>query len=40
VNDIDGKVSSAGDMSVLCWTLEQFIEWFSKVFGVDVGNFD
>jgi hypothetical protein len=36
VSDIDQKVTSAGDMAANEWDCDQFIEWFSKEFSVEV----
>lgn len=36
VNDIDSKVTSAGDMSVNAWDLDQFTQWFSDEFEIQV----
>jgi len=36
VNDIDAKVTSAGDMTVNNWDLDQFTQWFSDEFEIQV----
>lgn len=36
VSDIDNKVSTAGDMDVNNWDIDEFIKWFSQEFDIDV----